>query len=195
MKILLAEDALNYGLKNVYDAMILDIMMPKMDGLEVLRHLRENDVMAPVLMLTAKTQIEDKITGLDMGADDYLGKPFDMGELLARIRVMIRRNEKYTSSNLELGNIKLSINEQEISNVSSSLRLSKKEVEILEYFIRNQGKDIDVQALVENIWGDEEADINTINFYVSCVNNKIKTLNGNISIINTDNEVYKLEIN
>ncbi|MDD3173786.1 MAG: response regulator transcription factor, partial [Herbinix sp.] len=119
-------DALDYGLSENYDVIILDIMMPKMNGLEVLEKLRESGIHVPILMLTAKSQIEDRIQGLDKGADDYLSKPFAMGELLARVRAMSRRKSEFTPNLIVVGNISLNKENNELSNNKSSLRLGNK---------------------------------------------------------------------
>ena len=123
-------DALEYGLSQNYDGIILDIMMPKMNGIDVLKSLRTHNITTPVLMLTAKAEIEDKIHGLDMGADDYLSKPFAMGELLARIRAMTRRKSELTANVLTLGGISLNRANYELSNGSASFRLGKKEIQM-----------------------------------------------------------------
>ena len=118
------EDALDYGQTGNYDVIILDIMMPKMDGLTVLKELRRNKINTPILLLTAKSEIEDKITGLDMGADDYLSKPFAMGELLARIRAMTRRKSEFTPNVIQVGNLILNKENFELSTEKESVRLS-----------------------------------------------------------------------
>ena len=127
------EEALEYALAEQYDGIILDIMMPKKSGLEVLKTLRQNDINTPVLLLTAKSEIEDRIAGLDMGADDYLPKPFAMGELLARVRAMLRRKETYTPNILKCGNISLNMQSYELSNGEQTFVLPKLEYQLMKF--------------------------------------------------------------
>ena len=134
------EDALDYALTQNYDGIILDIMMPKRDGLSVLEELRRQEMDTPVLLLTAKSEIDDRIAGLDTGADDYLTKPFAMGELLARIRAMTRRKSAFTPDVLSFGNIRLDRQNFELSGDTASLRLSNKEFQMMEMLMRSPGQ-------------------------------------------------------
>ncbi len=187
-------DALDYGLSENYDAIILDIMMPKMSGLEVLQKLREKRIHTPVLLLTAKSQIEDRILGLDTGADDYLGKPFAMGELLARIRAMSRRKSEYTPNLIEFGNISLNKESYELSNQEVSLRLSNKEFQMLEMLLSNPKRLISTEQFMERIWGYEsEAEINVIWVYISYLRKKLEALNANVIIKAVRGVGYTLE--
>lgn len=176
-------DALNYGLSENYDVIILDIMMPKMNGLEALENLRNKGIFTPVLMLTAKAEIEDRIAGLDKGADDYLSKPFAMGELLARLRAMTRRKSEFTPNIIEVGNIRLNKENYELSNEKSSLRLGNKEFQMLEMLMSNQKSLISTEQFMERIWGyDMEAEINVVWVYISYLRKKLSSLDANVKI-------------
>ncbi len=187
-------DALDYGLTENYDAIILDIMMPKKNGLEVLELLRKQKIHTPVLMLTAKTEIEDRIKGLDQGADDYLGKPFAMGELLARVRAMTRRKSEFTPNQLVLGNIILNRESFELSNGSKALRLSNKEFQMLELLMSNPKRLISTEQFMERIWGyDSEAEINVVWVYISYLRKKLEILGANVKIRAVRGIGYNLE--
>ncbi|WP_010233127.1 response regulator transcription factor [Clostridium arbusti] len=177
------EEALNYALSENYDALILDIMMPKMSGLEVLEKLREKGICVPVLMLTAKTEIEDRIVGLDKGADDYLSKPFATGELLARIRAVTRRKSEFTPNLIEVGNINLNKENYELSNEKSSLRLGNKEFQMLEMLMNNPKRLISAEQFMERVWGyDSEAEMNVVWVYISYLRKKLESLDANVKI-------------
>lgn len=133
------EEALDYAVAESYDGIILDIMMPKKNGFEVLKTLRQKGINTPVLLLTAKSEVEDRIAGLDMGADDYLPKPFAMGELLARVRAMLRRKETFTPDILKCGNISLNLQSYELSNGKQAFVLPKLEYQLMELFMLNRG--------------------------------------------------------
>lgn len=187
-------DALDYGLSENYDVIILDIMMPKRNGIEVLEKLRENGIHTPILMLTAKSQIEDRIVGLDKGADDYLSKPFAMGELLARVRAMGRRKSEFTPNLVQVGNISLNKENYELSNGSSSLRLGNKEFQMLEMLMTNPKRMISTEQFMERIWGyDAEAEINVVWVYVSYLRKKLASLDANIKIKAVRGIGYSLE--
>jgi DNA-binding response OmpR family regulator len=189
-------DALDYGLSENYDVIILDIMMPKMNGLEVLEKLREEGIHAPILMLTAKSQIEDRIYGLDKGADDYLSKPFAMGELLARVRAMSRRKSEFTPNLIVVGNISLNKENYELSNDKSSLRLGNKEFQMLEMLMINPKRMISTEQFMERIWGyDAEAEINVVWVYISYLRKKLASLDANIKIKAVRGVGYCLEEN
>ncbi|AKN30298.1 transcriptional regulator [Clostridium carboxidivorans P7] len=176
-------DALEYGLSQNYDVIILDIMMPKMNGLETLENLRKKGIHTPILMLTAKAEIEDRIVGLDAGADDYLSKPFAMGELLARVRAMTRRKSEFTPNLVKVGNISLNKENYELSNEKSSLRLGNKEFQMLEMLMSNPKCLISTEQFMERIWGyDAEAEINVVWVYISYLRKKLASLNANIKI-------------
>ncbi len=187
-------DALDYGLSGIYDVIVLDIMMPKMNGIEVLVKLRGNGIHTPILMLTAKSQIEDRITGLDKGADDYLSKPFAMGELLARIRAMSRRKTQFTPNLITVGNISLNKETYEISGKNSSMRLGNKEYQMLELLMSNPKRLISTEQFMERIWGyDSEAEINVVWVYISYLRRKLESLEANIKIKAVRGVGYSLE--
>lgn len=187
-------DALDYGLSENYDVIILDIMMPKMSGLEVLESLRKQGIHTPILMLTAKSEIQDRIQGLDMGADDYLSKPFAMGELLARVRAMGRRKSEFTPNLLEVGNITLNKENYELSNNQSSLRLGNKEYQMMEMLMVNSKRLISTEQFMERIWGyDAEAEINVVWVYISYLRKKLASLDANVKIKAVRGIGYTLE--
>jgi DNA-binding response OmpR family regulator len=187
-------DALDYGLSENYDVIILDIMMPGLSGLEVLKKLREKSIHTPILMLTAKSQIEDRIQGLDTGADDYLSKPFAMGELLARIRAMSRRKSEFTPNLIVVGNITLNKENYELSNQVSALRLGNKEFQMMEMLMSNPKRMISTEQFMERIWGyDAEAEINVVWVYISYLRKKLASLEANIRIKAVRGVGYSLE--
>lgn len=189
-------DALDYGLSGNYDAIILDIMMPKKNGLEVLRELRAQGMETPILMLTAKSQVDDRILGLDTGADDYLSKPFAMGELLARIRAMTRRKSEFSPDILEYGNLTLNKASFELAGAKGSFRLGSKEFQMMEMMMSNAGRLISTDQFMERIWGyDSEAEINVVWVYISYLRKKLTALNANVQIKATRGVGYMLEEN
>ena len=188
------QDALDYGLCENYDGIILDIMMPKKDGIEVLTELRKNGVSTPVLILTAKSEIEDKISGLDAGADDYLTKPFAMGELLARVRAITRRKADFTPNLLTIGNLKLNRETFELSVGSESIRLGNKEFQMIEMLMGNPGRLISTEQFMERIWGYEtEAEINVVWVYISYLRKKLASLKADQEIKAVRGVGYTLE--
>ncbi|WFR56653.1 response regulator transcription factor [Anaerocolumna sp. AGMB13025] len=187
-------DALDYGQSENYDIIILDIMMPKMNGLKVLSNLREKGISTPVLLLTAKTEIEDRILGLDTGADDYLGKPFAMGELLARVRAMTRRKAEFTPNVITLGNIRLNKETYELSKDKIALRLSNKEFQMLEMLMNNHKRLISTELFMERIWGyDSEAEISVVWVYISYLRKKLESLEADVKIKAVRGVGYTLE--
>ena len=189
------EDALTYLQAGNYDGAILDIMMPKLDGLAVLRQLRQRGDSIPVLLLTAKSEVEDKVIGLDMGANDYLTKPFSTAELMARIRAMTRsRAGGQMTSRLTLGNITLDQTTFELSSPTGRLRLANKEFQMLELLMCNPRNLISTERFLEKIWGyDNEAEINVVWVYISYLRKKLAALHGNIQIKARRNAGYYLE--
>jgi DNA-binding response OmpR family regulator len=149
------EAALDKVFDGVYDLVLLDIMLPKIDGLEVLKEIRKGDIATPVLMLTAKGSVEDKITGLDHGADDYLPKPFDMSELMARIRSLLRRTSERKDTILTVGDVSLDTKTREVSKGGVPVELTPKEFSILEFLLYNKGRAVSRFTLAEHVWGDE----------------------------------------
>lgn len=188
------EDALDYGLSGQYDGMILDIMMPKRDGLSVLRALRAEGVTTPVLLLTARSEVEDRISGLDSGADDYLPKPFAMGELLARIRAMVRRGNAYSPDLLRLGNIALNRSTFELTGPQGRFTLGNKEFQLLEMLLRNPRQLIPAERFMERVWGcDAEAEINVVWVYLSYIRKKLTAVGANVGIKAVRGAGYRLE--
>ena len=188
-------DALDYLRAGNYDGAVLDIMMPKMSGIEVLRTIRAEGSMLPVLLLTAKSEIDDKVEGLDSGANDYLTKPFNSKELLARIRAMTRTQAAQGSSELKIGNITLDRATFELSSPTGSFRLANKEFQMLETLMANPHNLISTERFLEKIWGyDSEAEINVVWVYISYLRKKLTALNANVQIKATRNAGYSLEV-
>lgn len=187
------EEALMYLESGCYDAAVLDIMMPKIDGITVLKKLRASGNRIPVLMLTAKSDIEDRVLGLDSGADDYLPKPFDTRELLARIR-SITRSKAETDSKLNMGNITLDRATFELSSPKGGFRLANKEYQMMEYLMQNPHRIISTDMFMEKIWGwDNEAEINVVWVYISYLRKKLTALGADIMIKSSRNAGYSLE--
>lgn len=177
------EEGLDYALKGVYDLIILDVMMPKYDGFYVLKHLRQNKIDTPVLILSAKGETTDKIYGLNCGADDYLPKPFASDELLARVKALLRRKEKFTGDVLSYGDIILDRDTFEMIKGEKRITLGKKEFQVLEMLFLKQGKIINKNVFIEKIWGyDSEAEYNTIEVYVSFIRRKLQAIGSKIEI-------------
>ena len=188
------EDALAYIENGNYDAIILDVMMPKMDGFEVLRRVRGQGIGTPILILSAKTEIDDKVMGLDLGANDYLAKPFDTKELLARIRV-ITRTQISQDSVLTFGNISLNRATYELSGAGSSFRLANKEFQMMEMLMANPGHIISAERFMEKIWGYEsDSEINVVWVYVSYLRKKLAALDADFVIKASRNAGYTLEV-
>ncbi len=172
------EEALEYARNEQYDGIILDIMMPKLSGQEVLEAIRKDGCRTPVLLLTAKAEVEDRIKGLDMGADDYLPKPFVMGELLARVRAMLRRREEFTPDILTCGNLSLNMHNYELSSPSGKFLLPKLEYQLMELFMLNQGIYLGTEDILVKVWGyDTDTEVGTVWVYISYLRKKIEALN------------------
>lgn len=189
------EEGLSLGLSDVYDVIILDIMLPVMNGLEVLQSLRKQGIHTPVLLLTAKSEIEDKITGLDSGADDYLTKPFHREELYARLRALTRRNAAPALSNLAYGDIYMQQGSIEICCKTSglSLALNGKEYQLMEYLLRNAGQIISREQIIEQIWGyDTNVEYNNVEVYISFLRKKLNFIKAQVSIQTIRKLGYKL---
>lgn len=188
------EDALQYLRTENYDAAILDVMMPKMDGITVLQKLREGGSTLPVLILTAKSEIDDRVLGLDAGADDYLTKPFAAKELLARIRAITRRKTDSADSVLRFGNISLDRTNFQLTSPYGSVRLANKEYQMLEMLMINAGQFISTERFMEKIWGyDSEAEINVVWVYLSNLRKRLAAVGANIQIKAARNQGYVLE--
>jgi len=189
------ESCLDNALSGIYDLIILDIMLPVMDGIQVLREIRKSSITIPVLMLTAKSEIEDKVLGLDNGADDYLTKPFNTKELLARVRALSRRKEKtLISDNIEFEDIILDKTTHEMIKDDQKIKLSKKEYDILELLILNYGKVVSKESLIMKIWGyDADIEYNSIEVYISFLRKKINAVNSRIHISTARGRGYTIK--
>lgn len=177
------EEALTYFQSRDYDVVILDIMMPKVNGLDVLKQIRESGSGVPVLMLTAKTEIEDRVAGLEAGADDYLPKPFASPEFIARVKALSRRNAGYAQQRLSFENVQLDCNRYELTCESRAVRLNNKEFQLMELFMRNPRFVFSTAHLMDKIWGqDSEADISVVWTYVGFLRKKLKELDADIEI-------------
>ena len=187
-------DALAYLEADNYDGVLLDIMLPKVDGITVLKTIREKGNLIPVLMLTAKSEVEDKVLGLDSGANDYLTKPFAAQELLARIRAMTRSHAAQPDSRMRMGNITLDRATFELSSPAGSFRLANKEFQLLEMLMRNPRTLISAERFLEKIWGyDSQAELNVVWVYISYLRKKLTALGANIQIKAKRNAGYALE--
>lgn len=190
------QEALDYLTADNYDGVILDIMMPKVDGITVLKEIRRAGNMVPVLLLTAKSEIDDKVTCLDAGANDYLTKPFNSRELLARIRAMTRTQAVQPDSKLQVGNVTLDCATYELSTRSGSYRLANKEFQMMEMLMSTPKSLISSERFMEKIWGyDSEAEINVVWVYISYLRKKLTALDANICIKAMRNAGYRLEEN
>ena len=188
------EDALCYLQNGDYDGAILDIMMPKLDGLSVLRRIRDEGNCIPVLILTAKSEIDDRVEGLDAGADDYLTKPFAMKELLARIRAMLRRRTENVDTALCFGDLTLEPSSSMLSCGEEKIRLTNKEFQMLEMLIKADGGIISVDRFMDKIWGyDSETEQNVVWVYVSYLRKKLSGLGSTVMIEAHRNLGYSLE--
>ena len=188
------EDALHYLEADNYDGAILDIMMPKMDGITVLQNIRAKGNDVPILILTAKSEVDDRVLGLDSGADDYLSKPFAAKELLARIRSVTRRRTEAVSSVLNVGNLSLDCTTFELKSSTDTIRLPNKEFQIMKLLAANPGQVISTERFMEKIWGyDSEAEVNVVWVYISYLRKKLTALHANIQIKATRNVGYSLE--
>ncbi len=188
------EEALLYLESGNYDGMILDLMMPKIDGIAVLKKIREQGNRIPVLILTAKSEVDDKVLGLDSGANDYLTKPFAAKELVARIRAMTRNQTVHSDSLMRVGNITLNSANFELSSPSGNFRLANKEYQVMEMLMRNPQNLISTEQLMKRIWGyDSEAEINVVWAYISYLRKKLDALHANIQIKASRNAGYSLE--
>lgn len=189
------QDALDYAEMGDYDGIILDIMMPKRSGLEVLSALRAAGKNTPVLLLTAKSEIEDRIQGLDLGADDYLPKPFAMGELLARVRAMLRRREAFTPNLLRLGNLTLNQQSFELTVGGKTELLPKLEYQVLELLLLNKGIYLSTEDILVKVWGyDTDADVGVVWVYLSYLRKRLAALGANVAIKAKRGIGYTLEV-
>lgn len=189
------EEALLYARSMEYDGLILDVMMPKKSGFDVLKILRSEGSQVPTLLLTAKNQIEDKVQGLDLGADDYLTKPFDMQELLARIRSMLRRPANLVENDLRCGDLTLYRHRASLAVGADELALNKREFQLMEMFMMNQQQVLSTDLIMERIWGlDSDAEINVVWVNVSSLRKKLQQLGSKVTIKASRGLGYQLEV-
>ena len=189
------DSGLDNGLTGLYDLIILDIMLPGRDGLSVLKELRRDGVETPVLMLTARSSVADRIQGLDHGADDYLTKPFDTGEFLARVRALTRRNGVPLEEEPSFGDIRLDRRKLELCRGNERLRLGPKEFQVMECLLLNKNQIIPRALLCEKVWGLlSEAEYNNVEVYISFLRKKLRALHSNVQILSIRNAGYHLEV-
>lgn len=188
------ESALDYLETGNYDGAILDVMMPKADGFEVLRRMRARGDATPVLLLTARSEIDDRVTGLDSGANDYLTKPFDTKELLARIRAMTRVLTVQPDKTLRFGGVQLDCSTYDLTGPEGSCKLAGKEFQMMEMLMRDPRKLIATETFMDRIWGyDSEAELNTVWVYISTLRKKLKSIGADIEIKARRGAGYYLE--
>ena len=186
--------AYEYASSGEYDAIVLDVMMPKMNGVDVLRRLREKGVKTPVMMLTAKTQKDDRITGFNAGADDYLPKPFEPDELICRVRAMLRRGGGYTPDILTFGDVSLDTSSGMMTGSGGSVRLSGREFQLMEMFMRSPGVVFSADRIMEKIWGwDSDAEINVVWVHISNLRKKLRSIGSDVSVHASRGLGYMLE--
>ena len=189
------EDAIYYMENSEYDAVILDIMMPKVDGITALKTIREKGIDVPIIMLTAKSEVDDKVLGLDSGANDYLTKPFSAKELLARLRVLTREKSVSNTSIITVGNVSLDTTTFEMYSPSGKFRLTNKEYQMMEIFMRNPKNIVSTEQFIEKVWGyDSDMENNVVWVYISYLRKKLISLKANIIIKANRNLGYSLEL-
>lgn len=189
------EDALEWACSSEYDLIILDIMMPKLDGLSVLKSLRESKNNTPVLIMTAKSEVDDRVLGLDLGADDYICKPFNMKEFLARVRSVIRRNNNSVSNNLDFNGLILDRDNSSVVYEGKISRLCHKEFQIMEMLMVNKNSIVSTERFMDKIWGyDSEAEINGVWVYISYLRKKLLNIDAPVCIKASRGVGYKLEV-
>ncbi len=192
------EEGLYNALNGVYNLIILDVMLPSMNGFEILKEIKNNNIDAKIIMLTAKSELDDKLTGFNNGADDYLTKPFHVEELVARVNIQLRKtNSKKITDYIEVGNLKLNLKKSEITNneTSESIEIGKKEFELLEYLMQNKNQIISKDQIYTKIWGlDNEIESNNLEAYLSFIRKKLKLLGVNVNIKANRGLGYKIEV-
>ena len=188
-------DALAYARAERYDGIILDVMMPKLSGFQVLEQLRKEGCRTPVLLLTARSEVEDRIQGLDLGADDYMSKPFHMGELLARVRATLRRRDNFSPDILTVGDITLKPHSCQLSGPNDSTTLPKLEYQLMETLMLNQGLYLSSEELLTKVWGyDTEAELGSVWVYISYLRKRLQGLNSTVEICAKRGVGYTLEM-
>lgn len=186
--------AYEYASSDAYDAIILDVMMPKLSGVQVLERLRQEGIKTPIMLLTAKTQKDDRITGFNAGADDYLPKPFEPDELICRVRAMLRRSEVYQPTVLTYGDLSLNTSTGVLTCGSRSLRLSGREFQVMELFLRSPQVVLSADRIMERVWGwDSEAEINVVWVHISNLRKKLRAIGSGVAIAANRGLGYILE--
>lgn len=188
------QEALDYIATSNYDIVLMDVMMPVMDGITALKKIRADGNQIPVLLLTAKSEVDDKVMGLDSGANYYITKPFDTKELLAAVRAITRKEEQ-TDNRLHFGNITLDTSTYELASDTDNVKLTNKEFQMMEMFMSNPKILVSADTLMERIWGyDSDSEINVVWAYISYLRKKLKNLNANFTIKSSRNSGYSLEL-
>lgn len=188
-------DGLDYARSGIYDMILLDIMLPGMDGIAILKTLRKEQIFTPVILLTAKSELQDIIAGLDAGSDDYLAKPFSTAELLARIRALTRRGSSYTGEIISYADIILNKGTLELSCGKNSIKLGAKEFQIMEIFLSSPKQVIPKELLIEKVWGiDTDAEYNNVEVYISFLRQKLHSLDTKVQIKTSRGIGYNLEV-
>jgi len=189
------EDGEDEALTGIYDLILLDVMLPKKDGFEILRNLKNEKINTPIIMITAKSEMSDKLKGLENGIDDYITKPFHMRELIARIKIVLRRNSNIEDDNiLEYSDLKLDLSTGKMSSNGNEISINGKELELLEILLLNKNQIISKEALINKIWGyDSNAEYNYVEVYASFLRKKLKLLKSKVKIKAVRGMGYKLE--
>ncbi|WP_342758084.1 response regulator transcription factor [Kineothrix sedimenti] len=188
-------EGLDYARSGIYDMILLDIMLPGMDGISILKTLRREQIFTPVILLTAKSELQDIVTGLDAGSDDYLAKPFSTTELLARIRALTRRGSNYTGEIITYADISLNKGTMELSCGKNSIKLGAKEFQLMEIFLASPKQVIPKDLLIEKVWGiDTDAEYNNVEVYVSFLRQKLHSLGTAVQIKTSRGIGYYLEV-
>ncbi len=186
--------ALNYIETNSYDVIVLDIMMPGKNGIDVLKAIRNKDINTPTMFLTAKSEVNDRVIGLEAGGDDYLSKPFSMTEFLARVKALSRRSNSYIATTLSVGNTTLDLNRYLLKTIDSEIELNNKEFQLLELFLKNPKKVFSCSLLMDKVWDiDSEAKIDVVWTYIGFLRKKLKQINSNLEIKTIRGAGYALE--
>lgn len=189
------EEGENEALSNVYDLILLDVMLPDKDGFEILKNLRKEKIETPVIMLTAKSEMDDKLNGLENGADDYITKPFHMRELIARIKVILKRKTNVEDTNiLEYSDLKLDLGTSKVSSYNTEISINGKELDLLEILLLNKNQIVSREMLANKIWGyNSETEYNNVEVYVSFLRKKLKLLKSKVKIKVVRGIGYKME--
>lgn len=189
-------DGFDYALSGIYDVIVLDVMLPEMDGFTIAKKLRDNKIQTPIIMLTAKDSTADKVAGLDCGADDYMTKPFVPDELLARIRALTRRQGEVQLNEATFGDISLNLSTGDLHCAEKSIHLNFKEAEILKLLMANKGGAVSKDDLITKVWGyDSDASDNNVEAYISFLRKKLSYLNADVTITALRKVGYRLEEN